>query len=74
MEPNELGDGLAGFAGRGAGTDAERRAAHWLAERLSSDGQSVVTVDGALQFALLMADAIDAALGELQGRRAATPA
>jgi hypothetical protein len=41
MQPKELGDGLAGFAGRGAGTDAERRAAGWLAARLSSDEPDV---------------------------------
>jgi hypothetical protein len=33
--------GLAGFTGRGAGTDAERRAALWLAQRASSPGRTV---------------------------------
>jgi Peptidase family M28 len=36
MEANATVWGLEQFAGRGAGTDAERRAANWLAEQLSS--------------------------------------
>jgi hypothetical protein len=36
MRTAETVDGLAGFARRGAGTDAERRAAAWLAGRLST--------------------------------------
>lgn len=39
MEPIEIADGLAGFANRGAGTDAERRAAAWLAATISADGE-----------------------------------
>ncbi len=31
--------GLAAFAGRGAGTDAERRAARWLSDQLDADGR-----------------------------------
>lgn len=42
MEPIELVEGLAGFPGRGAGTDAERRAAAWLADELSSGAHNVV--------------------------------
>ena len=42
MEPIELVEGLGTFTGRGAGTDAERRAAGWLAERLSPGGRNVV--------------------------------
>jgi hypothetical protein len=41
MEPIELAEGLATFTGRGAGTDAERRAAGWLAERLSPGRENV---------------------------------
>jgi len=37
MEAIEIVEGLAGFAGRGAGTDAERRAATWLAAELSRE-------------------------------------
>ena len=35
MDATEIVEGLAGFAGRGAGSDAERRAAAWLATELS---------------------------------------
>lgn len=34
--------GLAAFAGRGAGTDAERRAASWLAEELRESGREAL--------------------------------
>lgn len=37
MEAIEIVEGLAGFADRGAGTDAERRAAAWLAAQISRD-------------------------------------
>lgn len=40
MEPIEIVRGLTEFAGRGAGTDAERRAATWLARELSRDGRN----------------------------------
>src|SRR5581483_10329216 len=39
MEATEIVEGLAGFGGRGAGTDAERRAAAWLATELAGDGR-----------------------------------
>ncbi|HEY2653313.1 MAG TPA: M28 family peptidase [Solirubrobacteraceae bacterium] len=39
MEAIDIVRGLAGFMGRGAGTDAERRAALWLADQLTADGQ-----------------------------------
>jgi len=39
MQASEVVEGLAGFVGRGAGTDAERRAADWLADRLRRAGQ-----------------------------------
>lgn len=38
MEAMEIVEGLCDFANRGAGTDAERRAAGWLAHELSRDG------------------------------------
>jgi hypothetical protein len=37
MDATEIVEGLAGFVGRGAGSDAERRAAAWLASALSSE-------------------------------------
>lgn len=41
MEAIEIVRGLMGFPGRGAGTDAERRAALWLAAQLSTAAQDV---------------------------------
>jgi hypothetical protein len=41
MKPMEVVEGLAGFAGRGAGTDAERRAAGWLTAQLSAGERDV---------------------------------
>jgi Peptidase family M28 len=41
MEPMETVAGLDQFTGRGAGTDAERRAAVWLARHLGSTGDDV---------------------------------
>jgi hypothetical protein len=42
MEPMETVEGLDQFTGRGAGTDAERRAAVWLAKQLDSTGNDVL--------------------------------
>lgn len=42
MRPAELTRQLADFTGRGAGTDAERRAGLWLAERLRANGREVI--------------------------------
>jgi len=39
MDPMETVSGLAGIAGRGPGTDAERRAARWLQGRLRDAGR-----------------------------------
>lgn len=41
MEPMETVEGLDQFTGRGAGTDAERRAAAWLARHADSTGNDV---------------------------------
>ena len=41
MSAADTAAGLAAFPGRGAGTDAERRAAHWLARRVRSPGRAV---------------------------------
>ena len=41
MRPLELTAGLAGFGGRGPGTDAERRAALWLARELRAGAEQV---------------------------------
>lgn len=41
MAAADTAAGLAGFAGRGAGTDAERRAAGWLAEQVRSSRRAV---------------------------------
>jgi Peptidase family M28 len=42
MRALETAAGLAEFARRGAGTDAERRAARWLADELATGGREVV--------------------------------
>jgi hypothetical protein len=42
MPPSHVISGLADFAGRGGGTDAERRAGLWLAERLRANGREVI--------------------------------
>ncbi|HUE25637.1 MAG TPA: M28 family peptidase [Solirubrobacteraceae bacterium] len=42
MRLTETVSGLAAFPGRGAGTDAERRSARWLASELSANGGEVV--------------------------------
>ena len=42
MDPVEIAAGLAGFDRRGAGSDAERRASLWLADRLRESGREVV--------------------------------
>ena len=41
MSAADTAAGLAAFPGRGAGTDAERRAAHWLARQVRSPGRAV---------------------------------
>jgi hypothetical protein len=41
MRASETASRLAGFGDRGAGTDAERRAARWLAEELAGSGREV---------------------------------
>jgi hypothetical protein len=41
MSAADTAAGLAAFPGRGAGTDAERRAAHWLAHQVRSSGRAV---------------------------------
>ncbi len=41
MRVVETASGLAAFEGRGAGTDAERRAAHWLAAQVRASGRTV---------------------------------
>ena len=43
MRPDDLTLGLAGFDGRGPGTDAERRAARWLLRELRAEGHRVHT-------------------------------
>lgn len=43
LEPATIIDGLTAFTDRGAGTDAERRAASWLATRCASLGGEPVT-------------------------------
>lgn len=43
MRPIETVSALAAFDGHGAGTDAERRAAKWLAQQLRDAGREVVT-------------------------------
>jgi len=42
MRPTEIAAHLEGFEGRGAGTDAERRAAQWLADQVSAGGREVI--------------------------------
>lgn len=42
MQGSEIVSRLEGFSNRGAGTDAERRAAGWLAEVLSANGRDVI--------------------------------
>jgi hypothetical protein len=42
MEPLETVDGLKQFSDRGAGSDAERRAARWLARHLGSSGDDTL--------------------------------
>jgi hypothetical protein len=42
MRAQEITDKLAAFKGRGVGTDAERRAARWLAGELGRDGRQAV--------------------------------
>jgi hypothetical protein len=42
MRLSEITSGLSAFAGRGAGTDAERRAGLWLADRLRQTGREVI--------------------------------
>ena len=42
MRPSEIIDGLGSFTGRGAGTDAERRAGLWLADCLRATGREVI--------------------------------
>jgi len=39
MQALDIAAGLEGFQGRGAGTDAERRAANWLADQLTAGGR-----------------------------------
>lgn len=39
MEPRAIVEGLCAFEGRVAGSDAERRAASWLAQRIRADGR-----------------------------------
>jgi hypothetical protein len=41
MSATDTAAGLASFAGRGAGTDAERRAAHWLVQQVRSPRRGV---------------------------------
>jgi Peptidase family M28 len=41
MQASEIAAHLEGFTGRGAGTDAERRAAQWLARELRGSGRQV---------------------------------
>lgn len=43
MQASEIASRLEGFKGRGAGTDAERRAAQWLAGELRASGRQVNT-------------------------------
>jgi hypothetical protein len=42
MSSEQIVSGLSGFDQRGAGTDAERRAGLWLADRLSDSGREVL--------------------------------
>ena len=41
MRATEIASRLEGFRGRVAGSDAERRAANWLAEELAASGRDV---------------------------------
>src|SRR2546421_12710060 len=41
MRATEIAARLEGFRARGAGTDAERRAANWLANELAASGREV---------------------------------
>src|SRR5439155_27305889 len=43
MDATETARGLAAFPGRAPGSDAERRAARWLAEALREQGREAVT-------------------------------
>src|SRR5579864_7817479 len=63
MEAIEIVEGLAGFAKRGAGTDAERRAAAWLASELSRDGEDAAIETFWCRPNWAMTHALHAALG-----------
>lgn len=71
MEATEIVEGLASIPDRGAGTDAERRAAAWLATELGRDGPETTLEtfwcrpDGALAHALHAALAVAGGLVSL---------
>jgi hypothetical protein len=67
MEPIDLVEGLAEFVGRGAGTDAERRAAGWLAGRLSPGDRDVAVETFWCRPNWALAHALHAALAVLGG-------